>query len=98
MKMLLEATDGDTRNEARQWLFHQNCGGITWSAVGLGIPQSWLWNLGPESTKGDGHSSGGPAQLLKLRKDTHKFKVSLGNFVRLCLKIPCNRVGGVAQW
>lgn len=33
-KVLLQASNGDTRNQARWWLFHQNCGGTAGLAVG----------------------------------------------------------------
>lgn len=39
-KMLLQASNGDARNQARGWLFHQNCGGEAGSAGNQGIPQS----------------------------------------------------------
>ena len=39
-KMLLQASNGDAGNQARGWLFHQNCGGEAGSAVGQGDPQS----------------------------------------------------------
>lgn len=43
-KMFLQASNGDTRNQAKGWLFHQNCGGGAGLAVGLGVPQSHQWN------------------------------------------------------
>lgn len=35
-KVLLQAPNGDTRNQARWWLFHQNCGGTAGLAVDQG--------------------------------------------------------------
>lgn len=43
-KMLLQASNGDTRNQTRWRLFHQNCGGRAGLAVDLGSLRAHCWN------------------------------------------------------